>query len=97
MNAETPIPRCVNFRVRFVIPKGAMPPHPVTVHVCVDADRKLAAAPLLVDSSGYPGIDMMALDLAKQGNYKSAMPSGMTVPGCFNYTAFSPEKPPAAP
>lgn len=63
----------------------------MTVHVCVDADGNLASAPLLVESSGYPTVDSMALLVAKQGDYKSAL-QGKPLPGCFNYRAWTPRQ-----
>jgi outer membrane biosynthesis protein TonB len=68
-----PVPRCVTIRVRFTIPAGQPPPRPITLRVCVDADANLTSAPQLVDSSGYPGIDQIALGQSRAGSYKEAL------------------------
>jgi hypothetical protein len=87
--ADDVIPRCLKYNIKIVFPKGGPPPQPVTVHVCVDADGNLVSAPSLVESSGYPAVDLMALTAAKQGDYKTAM-EGKKLSGCFNYRALTP-------
>jgi hypothetical protein len=58
-----------------------------TIHVCVDANGRLAGEPTSVESSGSARLDAGALQLAKagSGHYRPTLEDGKAVNSCYSF------------
>jgi TonB family protein len=58
-----------------------------TVRVCVDLRGRLTSAPITIRSSGYPRLDLGALQLARagSGHYRASTEDGRPVDSCYEF------------
>jgi TonB family protein len=55
------------------------------VRVCVDAQGAPLGDPTIEESSGFPRLDVGALNVAKHGRYTKSMQGGTPVGNCFRF------------
>jgi periplasmic protein TonB len=55
------------------------------VRVCVDANGRLQGSPTIQRSSGHPGIDRAAMNVARDGRYARSTRGGRPVPNCHAF------------